>query len=336
MILAISNELKAFAKKFASQLGDETVAIFAGAGLSASVGFADWGKLLEPFANEIKLEVDREKDHLVRLAQYSLNHKHGNRHHLNEALITAFPVLKAPAENHEILAQLPIKTYWTTNYDQLLETALRNAKKRIDVKHLDDQLPHSVPRRDAVVYKMHGDVEHPNQAVLTRDDYESYAKHHGGFLNALSGDLTGKTFLFLGFSFADPNLEQVLSQVRQRFDKSQREHFALLRRPKQANFKTEADYIYAQVSQSHYIKDLARYNVTVLEIEEFAEITEALRAIEHFYRRKSIFVSGSAEDFSPWGEVAVNDFFRSLGTMLVDNNFRVVSGSWKCIDKRSD
>lgn len=324
--MPISNEIVAFAKKFSRQLSDENVAIFAGAGLSASVGFADWGKLLEPFASEINLEVNREKDHLVRLAQYSLNHKHGNRHHLNEALITAFPVLKDPAENHKILARLPIKTYWTTNYDKLIETALRNEKKRTDVKHSDDQLPHSTPRRDAVVYKMHGDIEHPQQAVLTRDDYESYAKNHGGFLNALSGDLTGKTFLFIGFSFADPNLEQVLSQVRQRFDKSQREHFALLRRPNRASFDTQANFVYAQVSQAHYIKDLRRYNVTVLEIDEYTDVTETLKTIEHFYRRKSIFVAGSAEDFSPWGEAAAIDFFSNLGTMLVDSNFRIVSG----------
>lgn len=324
--MPLSNEIKAFAKKFARQLSDENVAIFAGAGLSASVGFADWGKLLEPFASEINLEVTREKDHLVRLAQYSLNHKHGNRHHLNEALITAFPVLKDPSENHKILARLPIKTYWTTNYDKLIETALRNEKKRTDVKFSDDQLPHSIPRRDAVVYKMHGDIESPQHAVLTRDDYEGYAKNHGGFLNALSGDLTGKTFLFVGFSFADPNLEQVLSQVRQRFDKSQREHFALLRRPKRASFDTEANFIYAQVSQEHYIKDLGRYNVTVLQIDEYEDVTETLKAIEYFYRRKSIFVAGSAEDFSPWGEPAVTDFFRALGVMLVDSNFRIVSG----------
>lgn len=50
------------------------------------------------------------------------------------------------------------------------------------------------PKRDAVVYKMHGDVDHPQEAVLNRDDYESYGQKHLGFVNALVGDLTGKTF----------------------------------------------------------------------------------------------------------------------------------------------
>ena len=324
--MPISTEIKAFARKFAKQMTDENVAIFVGAGLSATVGFADWEGLLAPFAKEMNLDAKREKDHLVRLAQYSMNHKHGNRHHLNEALITAFPVLKQPSENHKILARLPIGTYWTTNYDKLIETALRLEKKRTDVKHQDKELPNSTPRRDAVVYKMHGDVESSGEAVLTRDDYESYSKTHPGFLNALSGDLTGKTFLFIGFSFADPNLEQVLSQVRQRYEKSQREHFALLRRPKRTDFTTDEDFIYAQVSQQHYIKDLGRYNVSVLQLDEYSDVTETLQAIEHFYRRRSVFIGGSAEDFSPWSESEVNDFFYSLGVLLVNQGFRIVSG----------
>ncbi|MCZ8227527.1 MAG: hypothetical protein O9249_00170, partial [Burkholderiaceae bacterium] len=65
---------------------------------------------------------------------------------------------------------------------------------------------------------------------------------------------------------------------------------------------------------------------TVLQIDEYEDVTETLKAIEYFYRRKSIFVAGSAEDFSPWGEPAVTDFFRALGVMLVDSNFRIVSG----------
>ena len=174
--MPISDEIKAFAKKFAKQMTDENVAIFAGAGLSASVGFADWEGLLAPFAKEMGLDTKREKDHLVRLAQYSLNHKQGNRHHLDQALITAFPVLRDPSENHKILARLPIETYWTTNYDKLIETALRNQKKVTDVKHQDKELPNSTPRRDAIVYKMHGDIESASDAVLTRDDYEHYAK----------------------------------------------------------------------------------------------------------------------------------------------------------------
>ncbi len=324
--MALPPEVTRFCRKFAREIADGTAAIFGGAGLSASVGFVDWRTLLAPFASDLGLSVDREGDHLIRFAQYSQNHKGGNRAHLNEALITAFPSLTSPSVNHEILARLPIRTYWTTNYDKLIETALIEARKTPDVKHTDSQLPFTRPKRDAVVYKMHGDVEHPQEAVLTRDDYESYGQKHMGFVNALIGDLTGKTFLFIGFSFSDPNLDHVLTQLRLRFQSGQREHYCFVRAPQAGDFKFEEEYAYAKARHYHYVMDLKRYNVTALEIESYSQITEALQAIERYYRRKLVFVSGSASDFSPWGEASVNAFFRDLGSILIDNEFQIVTG----------
>jgi hypothetical protein len=324
--MPLSVQLQQYAKRFAKKLIDEQVAIFAGAGLSAGTGFVDWAGLLAPYAEELGLDITREREHLVRLAQYSMNHKGNNRHHLNQNIIEAFPVMHAPGDNHQILARLPINTYWTTNYDKLIETALRSAKKRVDVKYMDSQLPNSTPRRDAVVYKMHGDVEHSNEAVLTRDDYESYSRNSPGFLNALAGDLTGKTFLFVGFSFSDPNLEHVLSEVRQRYHGAQREHFCLLRRPKATDFDDTDDFLYAKVRQRHFINDLRRYNITALELDEYSDVTETLLAIEQYYRRRSVFVGGSAEDYGLWGQQEVDDFCRALGALFVDLQLRIVSG----------
>lgn len=324
--MALSSAVSAFCRKYARDMADGTVAVFAGAGLSASAGFVNWKSLLAPFAGELDLDIERESEHLVRFAQFSLNHKMGNRAHLNEALISAFPSMTNPSVNHEILARLPIRTFWTTNYDKLIERALEGARKNADVKHTDSQLPTTKPKRDAVVYKMHGDAEHPQEAVLTRDDYESYGQKHMGFVNALVGDLTGKTFLFIGFSFTDPNLDQVLSQLRLRYQSAQREHFCLIRVPHRGDFKSDEDFAYAGVRHRHFVADLKRYNVTALEIDDFGQITEVLLTIEKIYRRRLVFVSGSASSFEPWGEAAVNAFFRDLGSILIDNQFQIVSG----------
>ncbi len=223
-------ELNRYAKILAKHVRNGDLAVFAGAGLSAGVGFVDWATLLKPVAEELGLDSTKERDNLVKLAQFSVNSKGGHRHHLNQALIDAFPVLTKPGTNHVILAKMPIATYWTTNYDMLIETAIRNERKAVDVKWKDAHLPASTVRRDAVLYKMHGDVGSPDEAVLTRDDYESYAHKHPGLINALLGDLTVKTFLFVGFSFTDPNLDHVLSEVRQRYQKTTREHYCILRK----------------------------------------------------------------------------------------------------------
>jgi SIR2-like domain len=77
-----------------------------------------------------------------------------------------------------------------------------------------ENLSYSVPGSDATVYKMHGDCSLPHDAVLTKDDYEGYDQKRELFSTALRGDLVSKTFLFIGFSFDDPNLSQILSKIR--------------------------------------------------------------------------------------------------------------------------
>ena len=61
---------------------------------------------------------------------------------------------------------------------------------------------------------MHGDVDHASDAIICKDDYEAYPLKMAAFVSALRGDLIEKTFLFLGFSFTDPNIDYILSRVR--------------------------------------------------------------------------------------------------------------------------
>ena len=48
------------------------------------------------------------------------------------------------------------------------------------------------------------------------------------FTTALQGDLVSKTFLFIGFSFEDPNLKYILSRIRNLLDANRRTHYCLL------------------------------------------------------------------------------------------------------------
>lgn len=90
---------------------------------------------------------------------------------------------------------------------------MKRNNRKADVKTSQESLADNIYDRDAVVYKMHGDVRCPAKAVLTKDDYEIYGYRRPLFRAALQGDLVSKTFLFIGFSFEDPNLDYVLSQI---------------------------------------------------------------------------------------------------------------------------
>ena len=318
-------DIKGFIANFIAELEAGNAAIFAGAGLSATAGFVDWGGLVRPLAEELGLDVERETD-FVAVAQFHVNANHQNRHALHAAIVNAFSAEHRPTANHKLLARLPITTYWTTNYDKLIETALRAAGKIVDVKWAVPQLAITQPRRDAIVYKMHGDVDRPDEAVTTRDDYERYPIERGAFINALAGDLVSKTFLFVGFSFTDPNLEQVLARVRVTFKSNQRRHYAIFRNRTRREGESDAEFEYGKIRQSLVLEDLKRFNIRPLLVDEYGEITDILAEVERQHRSRTIFVSSSASDFAPWGESAVTEFMRTLGSALISGKFRIATG----------
>lgn len=224
----LTDEMDSFVSAYVKAIEDRTAAVFAGAGLSIPAGFVDWRGLLKSIAKDVGLNIDKEND-LIAVAQYHVNEK-GGRHRINQLLVNEFSAEAEVTENHKILARLPIQTYWTTNYDKLIENTLSDAGKTPDVKLTIKNLAINVPQRDAIVYKMHGDISMPDEAVVTKDDYEDYSTQKQLFSTALQGDLLDKTFLFLGFSFSDPNIGYILSRIRILLGKDQREHFCLMRK----------------------------------------------------------------------------------------------------------
>jgi hypothetical protein len=316
--------IDAFIDTYVQALHDQNAAVFAGAGLSIPVGLVDWKGLLKNVAREIGLDVKKEDD-LVSVAQFHLNERRG-RHQINQALIHEFGRRGRLSDNHKILAALPIRTYWTTNYDGLIEESLREAGKTPDVKITVENLATTMPRRDAVVYKMHGDVSLPDEAVVTKDDYESYSSKRHLFSMALQGDLVSKTFLFIGFSFNDPNLSYVLGRIRVLLGENRRDHYCLMRKVQRGDFQKTADFHYAEARQQLQVNDLKRYGIIGLLVDDYAHYTEVLRRIFHRYKMARVFVSGSAADYGPWKESNAHELIQELARSLVAAGFGIVSG----------
>jgi hypothetical protein len=317
-------EIKAFIRHYVDELTNSNAAVFAGAGLSVASGYVDWRRLLKGIADELGLDVDRETN-LVAVAQYHVNERH-SRSRINQRILDEFSEEQALNDNHRTLARLPISTYWTTNYDRLIETALQEINKVPDVKYTTNQLRNHVPGRNAVVYKMHGDAFHPDSAVITKDDYEGYFREHEAFVTALSGDLVSKTLLFLGFSFSDPNIDYILSRVRVTLRRQPKQHYCIMRREKRQSSELKKSFEYRKRQQSYLVNDLARLGVQTLLIDEYEEITEILGEIERHYRRRSIFISGSAHDYDPWRSDTAQQFISDLSSELVKRKFNLVTG----------
>ena len=320
----LRSPVDSFIDAYVQALGDQNAAVFAGAGLSIPAGLVDWKGLLRNIARDVGLDVKKEED-LITVAQFHVNERR-SRHQINQALIHEFASRARLTENHKILASLPIRTYWTTNYDTLVEESLKQDGKTPDVKITVENLATTMPRRDAVVYKMHGDVSQPDRAVVTKDDYESYSTARHLFSMALQGDLVSKTFLFIGFSFNDPNLSYILSRIRLLLGENRRDHYCLLRKVQRPDFKTAADFHYAEARQRLQVNDLKRYGTIGLLVDDYREYTKLLRRIAHRFRMARVFVSGSAVDYAPWEASKAQELIQEISRRLVAAGFGVVSG----------
>ena len=116
--MELTKEQETFINNFVVEIKNGDAAIFAGAGLSAPAGFVNWKGLLKDLAEELKLDIEKEHD-LIGVAQYHFNRfKRGK---INNKIINEFTTLRLGSENHKLLSQIGISTFWTTNYDQLIE-----------------------------------------------------------------------------------------------------------------------------------------------------------------------------------------------------------------------
>ncbi len=321
-----------FEKIVLKELSNHNLAIFAGAGLSRGCGFVDWKGLLRDIADELNLSIDKESD-LVAVAQYHCNAN--GRQTINEAIVKEFQRISEKNENMDILSRLPIDTYWTTNYDSIIEDTLTIANKIVDKKIYQSQMKNYKPNRNVVVYKMHGDREFPDDAVITRDDYERYDIERALFTTQLKGELISKTFIFIGFSFQDPNLEQILSKVRvDLLGKSPKNHYCFLKKVNQADncYKNVdgsinyGDYNYDKIKQDLKIQDLKRYGINSVVVDNYSEITNILQGIERKFKVNKIFISGSAEKYGNYTEEEAKSLLHNLSQSLVCNNHHIISG----------
>ncbi|MBO7072511.1 MAG: SIR2 family protein, partial [Acetobacter sp.] len=158
------------------------------------------------------------------------------------------------------------------------------------------------------------------------DDYEKYHMKYGKFIDVLTCDLMSKTFLFIGFSFTDPNIDYVLGQMRTIFDNNQRQHYCFSKTRTKHEGESDNEFNNARIKQELAIKELERFHITTLLIDDYSDITEILKRIELQYRQRTIFISGSAEEYGDWTKQEAEEFLCDLSRNLINKRFRIATG----------
>lgn len=276
---------------FARAVAVGDVSIFVGAGLSQQAGLPGWDKLIRTSATRAKVPA-RVKDAPLR-AQYVANVS--GEDDLHTAIRKKIDVEADPTPQHQLLMRLPIRDFWTTNYDVLLESTLRTAGVPFTVfaREKDYGRGGSVEPSEKRITKMHGSISEGEVGrrgwlappVITRSDFERYEEQHPITWTRLRAAWLSNSFLFLGLSFDDPNLNLLLRLSRSLpLGVEAPPHFVVF-----AKKATAVD----QRLQELRIDDLERAGLSVHVIDDHSHLEGLLGRLEVRCREAMLFIAGS-------------------------------------------
>ena len=186
--------------------------LFLGAGTSAAAGLPMWATLLQSLATNAGMNADERKA-LERLpgidrARIIQGRLIAEGLDMGKIIADQLRTDQCPLTD-SLLAALPIREAATMNYDTLFESAARALGSPVAV------LPYEAAASgERWLLKMHGCVEHPDDIVLTREDYQRYSEQRAALAGIVQALLITRHMLFVGFSLTDDNFHRIAADVR--------------------------------------------------------------------------------------------------------------------------
>lgn len=199
------------AVRLGRQAATGSLVLFLGAGISQEAGLPGWGALIEGLARDARMPTEEiaALKRLDVLDQAQL--VEGRLGDLGGIGAAVSARLSTPTYSlaHALLASLPIREAATTNYDALFERAAESIHSDFAV------LPYHPARdRERWLLKLHGDVDHPEDIVLTREHYLRYSEQRAALAGIVQALLVTRHMLFVGFSLSDDNFHRIVTDVR--------------------------------------------------------------------------------------------------------------------------
>lgn len=172
---------------------------------------------------------DESPDNLERVSMYVATNP--NRQRLIQALNGHLEDGPKPSAALRMIARMPFRVIVTTNYDRLLEAALRETGKDPHVciydpagKRPTADIADDPTSQRPLVFKMHGCLSQPESIVITEEDYITFIlrmtarRAFHPVPETVLFRMMRWTTLFVGYSLRDYNLRLLFRTLRYSLD----------------------------------------------------------------------------------------------------------------------
>lgn len=222
-------------------LAEDGTILFIGSGVSIWSGLPGWGQLLDEMADYVEKRGGdaaniryHSKSQPLLAADFGYDALHSEDFGAFMRSACRKDVAK-PSVLHKKLIDLGVSCYITTNYDRLLEQALKQNGlfRRYHVitnrEPMDCASLLHLSRRN-FVFKPHGDIEQIESIVLSNRQYNELYENGTRFYTyrALETLLTTRDVVFVGFGLTDPDFMRIVGKIRNEFRTNLSNHYAIM------------------------------------------------------------------------------------------------------------
>lgn len=218
---------------------EEGTVLFIGSGISMWSGLPNWNELVNELSDYVKKEGFSNENILKEMTNNLLMAAGIGVSNLSKQQFKTFirntcrVGVSEPHEIHKKIVELGPRSFITTNYDKLLEEALRLYKKDRSFQVVTNRQPIEcasivqIRERD-YVFKPHGDIDDTESIILTHEQYRHLYNERNHTLKAFETILLTRPVIFLGYSLNDPDFLFIKDNIENTFKKGGPHHFAIM------------------------------------------------------------------------------------------------------------
>jgi len=215
--------------------------LFLGAGVSRNAQNSqgirprEWSAYLEHLASLVQEPTHKEEIlHCVKdydlLTACELARKHLSASAFKTEMLKEFSGnAYRPTQIHDDLSLIDSRLVMTTNFDKLYENRANQLQDNTVIvkNYYDKDVADVFRRQDRVVIKVHGTIDSPDSTIFTRSQYAIARRDFSHFYQLIRGLFVTHTFIFLGTSMRDPDMQLLLEDHAYRFEGA-RPHYIVM------------------------------------------------------------------------------------------------------------